>query len=106
MFACIACCFDLAFKGALPKTARYQDALHLTEQFVGIFRGELFAIDQMHFHISALCDACMMKCLDNRKVSVRQAHVFAHDRDIRLAFAGGARVEERLERREVDRSNG
>lgn len=46
-----------------------------------------------------------MKCLDDQKVRIGQAHIFAHDCDIRLAFAGCARVEERLERREVDRSN-
>ena len=106
MFARIACCFDLAFESTLPKTAGHQDALHLTEQLVGIFGGELFAINQMHFHIGALCDACMMKCLDDRKVSIRQAHIFAYDRDICRVFAGSARVEEHLERREVDRSNG
>ena len=106
MFACIARCFDLTFESTLPKTARYQDALHFTEQLVGIFRGELFAIDQVHFHIGALCNTCMMKCLDDRKVGIRQAHIFAYDRDIRCVFASGARVEEHLERREIDRSNG
>ena len=48
----------------------------------------------------------MMKCLDDRKVRIGQAHIFAYDRDIRRVFASGARVEEHLERREVDRSNG
>lgn len=47
-----------------------------------------------------------MKCLDDRKVRIGQAHIFAYDRDIRRVFASGARVEEYLERREIDRSNG
>ena len=102
VLAGIASRLDLSFESTLTKAAGNQDAIHGAKRFLHVFSVQLFTINQMHFGVDAIGNASMVQRLDNGEISIGQAYVFAHHRNINRALNGIRRRKERLQRIKVD----
>ena len=72
-------CLDLALNTAVTKAARHQDALAACKLLIHIHIGilQLFGVHPVNFHSSIIINPCMMKCLCNGNIGIRQLHIFA-----------------------------